>query len=164
MLIKINTDGNIRSMTERTLCSIYYHSIMRHSAEQFRLYSGCSTNTETEEANFNTLKTFTNLTSNHQTENIIFNTIARMQVKEKLEEEKVISSQSKAFQVMYNPVKEKLQNSLISFDWIEKYPWDYQALLEQSADYLLENSDSKWWTETEKGIIFFDDIKKKGWA
>ena len=61
---------------------------------------------------------------------------------------------------MYNPIKEKLQNSLISFDWIEKHPWDYQALFEQLADYLLENSDSKWWTETEKGILFFDNIKK----
>ena len=95
---------------------------MRHSAEQFRLYSGRSTNTEKEEATFNTLKTFTNLTSNHHTENIIFNAIVRMQAKEKLEGEKVISSQSKAFQVMYNPIKEKLQNSLISFDWIEKHP------------------------------------------
>ena len=61
---------------------------------------------------------------------------------------------------MYNPIKEKLKNSLVSFDWIEKHPWDYQALLEQLADYLLENSDSKWWTETEKGILFFDNIKK----
>ena len=160
MFLKVNIDGNIRSMTDRKLFGIYYYSIMGHSAEQFRLYSDRSTNTEKEEATFNTLKIFTNITSNHHTENIIFNAIVRSQAKEKFEGEKVISSQSKAFKVMYNPIKEKLQNSLISFDWIEKHPWDYQALLEQLADYLLENSDLKWWTETEKGILFFDNIKK----
>ena len=46
---------------------------MRQSAEQFHLYSGRSTNTEKEKAIFNTLKTFTNLASNHPTEKIIFN-------------------------------------------------------------------------------------------
>ena len=61
---------------------------------------------------------------------------------------------------MYNPIKEKLQNSLVSFDWIEKHPCDYQSLLEQLPDYLLENSEFEWWTETEKGILFFDNIKK----
>ena len=35
---------------------------MKHPAEQFYLYSGHSTNTEKNEATFNTLKTFTNLT------------------------------------------------------------------------------------------------------
>ena len=83
-----------------------------------------------------------------------------MQAKEKLEGEKIISSQSGAFQVMHNPIKQKLQSSLISFEWIEKYPWDYQALLEQLADYLLENSDSKWWTETEKGTLYFENFKQ----
>ena len=144
MFLKTNIGSNIRSMMEQKLFGIYYHSIIRNSAEQFCLYSGRSKNTKKEEATFNTLKTFTNLTSNHHTENIIFNAIVRMQAKEKLEGEKSISSQSEAFQVMYNPIKQKLQSSLISFDWIEKHPWGYQALLEQLADYLLENSDSKW--------------------
>ena len=58
---------------------------MRYSAEQFHLYSSRSTNTEKEEATFNTLKIFTKLTSNHHTENIIFNAVVRMQAKEKLE-------------------------------------------------------------------------------
>ena len=105
MFLKTNIGSNIRSIMEQKLFGIYYHSIIRNSAKQFCLYSGRSKNTKKEEATFNTLKTFTNLTSNHHTENIIFNAIVRMQAKEKLEGEKSISSQSEAFQVMYNPIK-----------------------------------------------------------
>lgn len=97
--------ASIWYITEQALFGISCQSIMRHPAEQSHLYPGHSTNTEKNEATFNTLKTFTNLTSNHHTENIIFNAIVRMQAKEKLEGEKSISSQSEAFQVMYNPIK-----------------------------------------------------------
>ena len=61
---------------------------------------------------------------------------------------------------MHIPIKEKLQESLISFGQIEKHLWDYRALLKQLVDYLHEKPDSKFWTETEKGIFYFDDIKK----
>ena len=53
-----------------------------------------------------------------------------MEAKEKLEGENSVSSQSKAFQVIHNPLK-KLQESLIFFKFIKKHPWDYQALLQQ---------------------------------
>ena len=50
-------------MSERNYFGIYYHSLIRHSGEQFRLFSGC--NTEKEEAYFHPLKEITNLSSNH---------------------------------------------------------------------------------------------------
>ena len=66
MIIKIHMDGHMKSMSERKFYGIYYHGLIRHSAEQYRLFSGRSSNTEKEATVFNTLKKFTNLTSNHQ--------------------------------------------------------------------------------------------------
>ena len=65
MLLNIHLNGKLKSETERKIFGIYYHSLMRHSPEQYRLFSGHSSNIEKEEAQFNALKTFTNLTSNH---------------------------------------------------------------------------------------------------
>ena len=54
--------ASIWYITEQALFGISCQSIMRHPAEQSHLYPGHSTNTEKNEATFNTLKTFTNLT------------------------------------------------------------------------------------------------------
>ena len=37
---------------------------------------------------------------------------------------------------MYEPIRLKLENSCITFEIIDKYPWEYQALLEKIPDYL----------------------------
>ena len=55
---------------------------------------------------------------------------------------------------MYKPISLKLQNSFVSFKIIEKYPWEYQALLEKIADFLVE--DGLFWTELEHGVQFND--------
>ena len=75
LFLKINTEGNVKSAKERKYFDIYYHSLIRHSCEQYRVLSGRSANTEKEEATFNTLKTFTNLTSSHHPQNIVRKTI-----------------------------------------------------------------------------------------
>ena len=86
MLLKIHLDGKLKSESERNFFGIYYHSLIRHSPEQYRLFSGRSSNTEKEEAQFNALKTFTNLASNHHPENVIFNSIIRIHAKQILNE------------------------------------------------------------------------------
>ena len=72
LFLKINTEDNVKSAAkERKYFDIYYHSLIRHSCEQYRVLSGRSANTEKEEATLNTLKTFTNLTFNHHHQNVI---------------------------------------------------------------------------------------------
>ena len=71
--------GHIKSMSKRSFYGIYYQSLITHSAEQYRLFSGRSSNTEKKETVFNTLKKFTNLTSNHHPNNVIYNTLVRIQ-------------------------------------------------------------------------------------
>ena len=56
------------------------------------------------------------------------------------------------FHSLYKPITEELENQLIAFDWILKYPYQYQAMLMQIADYLI---DGNWWEEKENGILFF---------
>ena len=63
LFLKINIEGNVKSAAERKFYGIYYNSPVRHSCEQYRVFSGRSANTEKEEATSNTLRTLTNLTS-----------------------------------------------------------------------------------------------------
>ena len=83
MLLKIRLDGKLKSETERKFFGII--SLIRHSPEQYQLFSGRSSNTEKEEAQFIALKTFINLTSNHP-ENVIFNSLICLQAKQVLNE------------------------------------------------------------------------------
>ena len=55
---------------------------------------------------------------------------------------------------IYRPVKVTLSNFIISFRWIRKYSNEYQCLLEQQTDFLLDSSC--WWSETDKGVTFLD--------
>ena len=155
MLLKIHIDGNVKSLTERKMFGIYYHSLIRHSAEQYRLFSGRTTNTEKEEAMFNPLKTYTKLTSNHQPDNVISNSIIRVQATNIINSGKENHNTNESYlHQLYKPIKEKSENHLITFDWILKYPFQYQTMLMQMADYLID--ESKWWEETEDGVLFFD--------
>ena len=54
---------------------------------------------------------------------------------------------------MYEPIRLKLENLCITFEIIDKYPWEYQALLEKIAGYL---EDGLFWSEVENGILFHD--------
>ena len=155
MLRKIHLDGKLKSETETKFFGIYYHSLIRHSPEQYRLISGRSSNTEKEEAQFNALKTFTNLASNHHPENVIFNSTIRLHAKEILNEgENDYDEKDLTFLKLYQPIKVTLSDSLIPFEWIGKHATCYQVLLQQISDYLL--CDIKCWQETDDGVVFID--------
>ena len=77
LYIKITLRGNLKKLSPRKLFGSYYHSIIRHSCQQYRIISGRSANTEKEEATFNSLKTFAKLTSNHHNDDILLNNNTR---------------------------------------------------------------------------------------
>ena len=114
LFLKINIEGKIKSATERTFFAIYCHGLIRYSCEQYRVFSGRSANTEKEEATFNTLKTFTKLTSNHHIQNVIFNSLVRLQVKEILAAgEDEYDRNEEIFSTFYQPIKSSFSNTLI---------------------------------------------------
>ena len=154
MLLKVHIDGAVKSMTERKFFGIYYHSLIKHSSEQYRLFSGRATNTEKEEATFSPLKTFTKLTSNHQPDNVISNAIIRLQATQLLNTgNSDVQLNDSKINFIYKPIKETLINNMIKFKFIERFPFHYQTMLEQIADYLIEGV---WWEEKEDGVVFFD--------
>ena len=67
-------------LTEQKLCGQYYHTLLTHAPQQYRIVNGLSSDMEREERLFNWLKTITNLTSNHHTDHIIYNPLIRIQV------------------------------------------------------------------------------------
>ena len=112
-------------------------------------------NTESEEATFNSLKTFTNLTSNHHSDHVVVNALVRTQAKEVLNPNKLHNlTDEKIFKNLYLPIKSTLCDTIISFTWIKRYFRDYQTLLENIADYLID--DTKWWVEEDSGVKFLD--------
>ena len=155
MLLKIHFDCKLKSETELKFLGFYYRSLIRHLPEQYRLFSGRSSNTEKEEAQFNALKTFTNLTSNHHPENVIFNSIIRFQTQQVLNErENDYYEKELTFLKLYQPINVTLYCSLIPFEWIEKLATCYQVLLQQISDYLL--CYIKCWQKTDDCVVFFD--------
>ena len=69
------------------------------------MFSGRSANTEEEEATFNTLKTFTNLTSNHHPQNVIFNSLVHLQANEILAAGENMTKMKKYFPLFNNQLK-----------------------------------------------------------
>ena len=155
LTIKTSLLGNIKGSTARKFFGSYYHSIVKHSPFQYRLFSGRTSNTEKEESTFNSMKMFTNLASNHHSENIIVNVLVRIQAKEKLDEGKAESNyKDTIFNKLYEPIEKLQANTIISFQIIKSYPKDYQSFLENIADFLLDANI--WWKEVEDGVMFQD--------
>ena len=90
--IKINICGKLRKLTARNFFGSYFHSLVRQSAFQYRIVSDCTANTEKEEATFNSLKIFTNITSNHHSDQVVTNAPLRTRAKEQLHQQPLKSS------------------------------------------------------------------------
>ena len=126
----------------------------KHAPEQHRIVSSRTSNTEKEEATFNSIKVATNLASNHHPNNIIANALIRLQAKDALNENQTTPERESKITKMYGSIKGNFKNTVISFHWIKKYKRQYQCLLKSIADYLTD--EGKWWKEVENGVEFFD--------
>ena len=151
ILIKRNL--KITSMTERKFFGKYYHAIVTHACDQYRIVDGRTSNTESEERTFNFAKKISNDTSNHHPDNVISNIFIRAQVRETFIGSSNVIRDEAQISKMYEPIRLKLENSCITFEIIDKYPWEYQALLEKIADFL---EDGLFWSEVENGVLFND--------
>jgi hypothetical protein len=69
-----------KSLTKRKLYGQYYHALVCHAPQQYRIMSLSSSNAEDEERSFNFLKTISAQTSNHHPANVIANAFIRLQV------------------------------------------------------------------------------------
>ena len=90
-------------------------------------------------------------TSNHHPDNVISNIFIGAQVRGTFIGSSNVIRDEAQISKMYEPIRLKLENSCITFKIIDKYPWEYQALLEKIADYL---EDGLFWIEGENGVLF----------
>ena len=155
LAIKINVRGKAKKLTNRKFFGSYYHTLIHHSAQQYQIISGRSINTKSEESTFNSLKTFTNLTSNHHSDHVVVNALVQTQAKEAINPNKLHNlTDEKNFKNLYLPIKRTLCDTIISFTWIKRYFRDCQTLLENIADYLADGT--KCWVEEDSGVKFLD--------
>ena len=104
--LKMDLRGNLKKLTREKFFRSYYHSFFCHCRQEYRVISGRTSNTESEEATFNRVKTSTNLTSNHHLDHIVLNVIIRTQAKEALTPHKLKKfKEEKVFKNYYLPIK-----------------------------------------------------------
>ena len=70
-----------KALTKRKMFGQYFHALICHAPQQFRVVALMSTNAENEEREFNFLKNVSTHTSNHHPENVLTNAFVRTQVK-----------------------------------------------------------------------------------
>ena len=142
-----------KSLTGRKLFGKYFYSLSGHAGKQLRIVCKIS-HTEQEERQFNLLKSITKLTSNHHTNNVIFNIWVRLQAKKILDEKHCTFEKENSMIRKLNNLLPPKENSFISFEHINAKPDEWQALLETMIpDYLI---DGVWWKENVMGIEFLD--------
>ena len=128
---------------------------MKLAVLQHRKVSGTSTNTEKEEAMSRSFKTGTKLTSSFHSTQVVSNIIIRLQAWKILN---IVNGDNKYknsyLHAIYRSINIALRNSIISFEWIQKYSNKYQCLLEQQGGFHLKSS--YWWSETDEVVTFLD--------
>ena len=89
LFIKINVRGKVKKLINRKFFWSYYHSLICHSSQQYRIISGRWINTKSEEAAINSLKIFTNPTSNHHSDHVAVNASVQTLTKEALNPQQI---------------------------------------------------------------------------
>ena len=141
LFLEMDLQGNLKRLTRRKFFGSCNHSLIRHCPQQYRVISDRTSNTESEEATFNSLKTFTNLTSNHHRDHVVVNALIRTQTKEALTPHNLKNfKEEKVFKDLCLPINKMLSNNVIPFIWKKINFRDYHILLENIADYLIDKA------------------------
>lgn len=146
---------NTKSITRRKLFGQYYHSLINHAPEVYRIASLTSVNAEDEERSFNFLKTISAATSNHHPNNVIGNAFIRLQIRDDFNAATTFNGK-RDHVVSTSQNKEKLPvltKTIIPFTYIKEKPYIYQMHLERIADFLMLGGI---WKESQDGIEFQD--------
>ena len=78
--------GKTKSLTTRKMFGQYYHALVSHAPQQYRIMAMTTSNAEDEERQFNFLKTTATQTSNHHSDNVLMNAFIRSQVRAEYQE------------------------------------------------------------------------------
>ena len=87
---------------------------------------------------FTVMKRDTDNSSNPHPDIVMKNIIIRAQARSRYNIASSRKSNQSYLYNLYNRIKLQLQNSLASYHWIKRFPFEFQCLLERQADFLLE--------------------------
>ncbi|XP_070555061.1 uncharacterized protein [Ptychodera flava] len=145
-----------KTMTQRKFYGRYYHNVVVHLPEQYRIISLYSSNTESQERVFNAIRRITKSTSSKRPGEIIGNVFIRLHA----EEEARLPSLTLDSEIS------KLGKSL-SFGGNTVFPLNLmrrhtliQAHMERISDYIIRGADI-WWTQRDDGVEFFDGTNEQ---
>ncbi|KXJ09520.1 hypothetical protein AC249_AIPGENE11011 [Exaiptasia diaphana] len=144
-----------KSLTYRKLFGIYFHSFTSHAPFLLRQVSHRSTNAEMFERLFEKISNITDKTWSRRIEDLTSNAVLHIQVENAnrnsepfiIKEEREISKMAKSLP--------KLENTLLSKEFIEKYAGDWEMHLRNIADFLVP-AEGVWWKDHGEHIEFFD--------
>ena len=140
------------TLTSGKFFGSYYRSLIKHAPEQYRLFSGRTSNNEKEEATFKSIKIFTNLPSNYYHNNVLISALIRLQCRKRLHNTQL--KQESRLTNIYIEIKNCPKKTSFSSQWMEKYKRQYQCYLKSIAYYLVD--EGTWWRETTEGAEFCD--------
>ena len=154
--IMIELLKNPQVLTKRKLFGQYFHALVCHSPQQFRILGLPSSNAEDEERMFKFLKSASTWTSNHHPDNVLSNAFIRLQVRDEYDDQKKTCKKRKTSQSAISRTGKKLpakSETFVPFKTIIRSPAAWQAHLERIADFLQVKGI---WREGKRGIHFAD--------
>lgn len=152
--------GKKLKLSNRKMFGKYYHAIVCHAGDQYRIISGRSSNTEQEERTFNFFKQVSSSTTNHHPDHVILNSMLRFQVKDAtLNPYDTVSNDDGEIESLMKNSKLEINSTFFSFAFIEKHPYEYQAHLERIGDFLV--LEKVLWKEKDNGVEFYENISSE---
>ncbi len=144
-------------MTPRKFFGIYFHDIVNHFPQYYRVVCLRSLLAEKEERHFGALRSIAKNTSSRKPDNVIKTCLTKLGARDLQYEiheghcsfdmqDALISKEARNLPVA--------QNSVFSWEFIKSSPKLWQVHMERIADYILPGE--VWWKATKAGIEFLD--------
>ena len=103
-------------LTAKICVGVYYHYLITHDREHYRIVSGYSGNFEREKVLFTRMKNNTNQTSSHHPNDIIFNISIRHQAKIKIDNFTIVERKKSYIHNIYKVIKNTHKKLIDSFE------------------------------------------------
>ena len=148
--------SNPKSISQRKMFGTYFHSLMCHSAQLYRIINLRSLNAEHQERTFNQLNSISQQTSNRHPQHVIDNAIIRIQAEKGVNG--LMRDVTRAQESEVSKLASTWQhpgNTTFTSAYIDSHSLLFQAHLERICEFLLPGH-GVWWKYTATGIEFLD--------
>ena len=140
-----------RILTNRKIFGIYFHALVTHFAETFRLIPLSSVHVESEERYFGAINSISKRTSDRKAPHIISNSILRLQAQKQQRKPNIREEESIVSKAAHLLPEE--ENTVFDSTWIRRPDFVYH--LQRIPDYV-KPGENVWWHLEGTSIVFKD--------